>query len=500
MKQRLRKANFYRSQCKSTLIHHMVCAIYLYSYRGFLQIFLQKIIKRSTLWHKDCFRDICQPSDFVQEFINLIPHELNPAYKQSPSHFTRTRELPFPKLVTFTLSLAASGTHQGVDSKSGQFFRNARRSGLWPDARAVHRGSISKARTKVPWQAFCDILADAVRVSYEVCPKNDPQYLWHGMSVFAIDGSKYNLPATEEIRKTFDPQSGLSYPGKGHYPQCLVSTLYDVFRRLPIARTVTGRDGSEREEMKKLLPCLPPNSLLILDRGFPSYEIIHYLTGHHNGYYIVRCPATSTFPAVEAFIKKGKKDSIIWITPSNKFKRKVGTKQRRAIKLRVIKLVSPDGTVSVLLTNLFNKKVYTHDEIVALYARRWEIENYYRDEKITLEIERFHSKTVNGILQEFYAAMIMSVIARTLMVLSSHVFLSGRQEAQFKNAVFTLASEAALLVPDDAERAVTIFTEVLKEIARVKYYRPKKLRCSQPRINKRPLNKWQQNRIKKLAA
>ncbi len=76
--------------------------------------------------------------------------------------------------------------------------------------------------------------------------------------------------------------------------------------------------------------------------------------------------------------------------------------------------------------------------------------------------------------------MIMSVISRTLMVLSSQLFFSGKKELQFKNAVLTLASEAAFLVPDDPQKAITIFKEILEEIARVKYYRPKKPRSSQP--------------------
>ena len=117
-----------------------------------------------------------------------------------------------------------------------------------------------------------------------------------------------------------------------------------------------------------------------------------------------------------------------------------------------------------------------------------------------LEIEKFHSRTVNGILQELYSAMIMSVISRTLMGLSSQLFLKKHQEPQFKNAIITLASEAAFLVPDDPMKAVTIFREVLLEISRVKYYRPKLPRSSQPRVNKSPLNKWKNNKIKKVAA
>ncbi len=59
----------------------------------------------------------------------------------------------------------------------------------------------------------------------------------------------YLLHATPEIRNEFDPDSGLENDGKGHYPQCLVSTAYDVFRRMPIGRVVNPCDSSERERL-----------------------------------------------------------------------------------------------------------------------------------------------------------------------------------------------------------------------------------------------------------
>ncbi len=161
----------------------------------------------------------------------------------------------------------------------------------------------------------------------------------------------------------------------------------------------------------------------------------------------------------------------------------------------VIKLISNDGTVSVLLTNLFGKNEFSQKEIIDLYFKRWEIENHYRDEKIYLEIEKFHSKTCNGIQQELFAVLIMTVISKTLMVLSSH----GEIEPQFKNSVMALAYDAAVLAPDDPEMAIEIFKEVLKEISRVKYYRPKKPRPSQPRVTKRPNNKWVVDKTKKSA-
>jgi len=322
------------------------------------------------------------------------------------------------------------------------------------------------------------------------------------MSVFAADGSKFILPATKEIREKFDPESGLEYPGKGHYPQCLVSTIYDVFRRLPIARTVVGiKESSEREELKKLLPYVPLNGVWLFDRGYPSYEIIHYLMKNYNGYFIFRCPASSTFSAVENFVKSGKKEDVIWIDPSKSYLSNISKKERqesKAIKLRVIRLESPDGTVSVLLTNLYDKKEFRRKEIINLYFRRWEVESYYRDEKITMGIEQFHGRTVNSILQELYASMIMSVISRIIMILTSEKKYSGEKEFQLKNTLVTIASDAALLVSKDPERALSVFEEVIAEISRVKYHRPKKPRKFAPRVSKTAENKWRKRKKKAI--
>ncbi len=337
-------------------------------------------------------------------------------------------------------------------------------------------------------------------MAYSLWP-SDPSYLWHGMSVYAFDGSKFDLPATEELRKTFDPQSGFQHEGRGHYPQCLVTTAYDVYRQLPVARSVVSIHGSEREQAQALLPCIPPRSVLLFDRGYPSYELIAHLRDNYKGYYLFRCPAQSTFPAVEAFVASGKQEDFILIHPSNKYLQGLSRRQRKkakVIQLRIVRLVSPDGTVSVLLTNLLNMASFPREEIIELYFRRWAIEDHYRNEKVTLEIEKFHGKTPNSIRQEIFAAAVMSVIARTLMVLTERVHGTGTEEFQFKNAIMTLAAEAAVLVPDDPQTAVEIFNEILLAISRVKYYRPRSPRPPQPRATKRPPNKWCDGRRKKL--
>jgi hypothetical protein len=434
----------------------------------------------------------CDLNNVLQPFLNIIPDTLDSQQKRRRQDFTRIRKLPVNKVILSTISLVGNGNTNGTATHLGHLFRNARRSGLWPDAQAVHPSALSKARKKVPWEVFQTTLHDAVDLAYDLWP-DDPQYTWNGLSVYTVDGSKFMLPATETIRKAFDPDSGLEHVGKGHYPQCLVSTLYDVFRRLPVARTIVSSHGSERDEAVALLPHVPTTSVLLFDRGYPSYDLFRRLTTVDRQFFIFRCAATCTFPAVEAFVKSGKADATIWITPSNKALARLSPrhrKQLKAIKVRVILLQHPDGTVSVLITNLLNRARYSRQDIVDLYFRRWAVENYYKDEKVTLQIETFHSQTPNGIRQELFAAMIMTVIARTLMLIAQQRYVKDQHLCQCKHAILTLAAEAAILIPETPEQALVIFTELLQEIARVKYYPPATPRSSQPRINKHPINKW----------
>jgi hypothetical protein len=118
---------------------------------------------------------------------------------------------------------------------------------------------------------------------------------------------------------------------------------------------------------------------------------------------------------VEDFVKSGLQDALIWLDTASHVKIKPSdTDQQKSIKLRMVRLESPDGTLSVLITNLLNCNVYTSRSLIELYFRRWRIEEQYRDEKTHLDIETFHSQSVNGIKQELFAVIVMCVISRVM--------------------------------------------------------------------------------------
>lgn len=442
---------------------------------------------------------------FYSQLIGLLPAFCQTVGKLKKEHFTRSRKLPLSRLIVTLLHLTASGSHhEGVDIKLSGFFNLSRRGGLWPEAQTPHRSALTKARSKVSWETFAELLRKAVDLAYQAFPQRD-EYTWRGLSVFAFDGSKYTLPATAELRKTFDPDSGLDKPGKGHYPQALVNTVYDVFRRMAVGRTACPiPGGNEREQALRLLDLLPLVCVCLFDRGYPSYAFILALMQQPR-YFLMRCPTQSTFPAVEAFVRSGQQDGVIWLVPSDTFKRSLTKAERKTLtplKLRIIRLTHPDGTLSAVLTNLFDQRLFPCPCVVDLYYRRWAIENHYRDEKVGFEIERFHSKTVNGIQQELFAILIVCVIARvvTALSVSSEALETEHcnQAPQLKNAAKAFAREAAILTAMNPDRAFAIFQELLDDIRRVKYYQPHEPKPSTPRINKASANKWQGRRSQKI--
>ena len=112
-------------------------------------------------------------STVIDDFLNLIPDTVEEKHKTgSAKSFTRNRQLPLSKLITFILSMTCSGKTQGVDGKIGKFINQARRSQCWADTETVDRSAVSKARAKLSHTLFESLLADAVDLAYNLWPES----------------------------------------------------------------------------------------------------------------------------------------------------------------------------------------------------------------------------------------------------------------------------------------------------------------------------------------
>ncbi len=88
------------------------------------------------------------------------------------------------------------------------------------------------------------------------------------------------------------------------------------------------------------------------------------------------------------------------------------------------------------------------DSLIALYKARWEVENYYRDEKQWLSVEDFMSKSVLGVTQELFATVVMSLITRVSLYLEDQKVENEKREGvpQFYNAITAISKAVPKMI------------------------------------------------------
>ena len=99
-------------------------------------------------------------------------------------------------------------------------------------------------------------------------PADNPRWLWRGHRAFAVDGSKLNLPRPL-LHNGYRTPSDSS-----HYPQGLLSCLYQLRARLPLDIDLSSH-GNERAAALTHLPALRPGDVVVYDRGYYSFLMLH---------------------------------------------------------------------------------------------------------------------------------------------------------------------------------------------------------------------------------
>ena len=161
-----------------------------------------------------------------------------------------------------------------------------------PDAQVpfVSKSAVAQARQRLG--------AEPLRALFEISAKpwaeqDRKQYLFEGLSLFALDGTTLKTADTPEHREHFGEQGYLS--GRiSSYPQVRGVTLTAVPIHL-IRDAKYGAYGiNEMLYAKELLASIPDDSLTAFDKGFLSAEILCGLTnGGPNRHFIIPAKANT---------------------------------------------------------------------------------------------------------------------------------------------------------------------------------------------------------------
>ncbi len=230
---------------------------------------------------------------------------------------------------------------------------------------------------------------------------------WNDYLLFAIDGSKTEVPNSKENRQTFG-NSGNQHSETGQV-RALVSGLYDILNHfyldIEIAHISVSENELAKQNIMKLKEMGMQQSLLIIfDRGYPSLEFVDFLEKQEIQY-LFRLSSNDYISERKKMLSE---DEIVCLQHSYQRLQKIRKKHPKRYEsmktkgkttVRIVRSILPSGNELVLMTNL-SKKI-TAKDLVDLYYQRWEIEKQYHTLKNKMKFESITSKSSIYVYQDF---------------------------------------------------------------------------------------------------
>lgn len=189
-----------------------------------------------------------------------------------------------------------------------------------------------------------------------------------------------------------------------------MACLLDVRSRLLLDATFDAYDVSEYRLAARLLPALPEQSILLIDKGFYSANLLWPLQHRDHCQWLIPARAGLRGTLVACY---GRGDGRLRMPVSPAARRKdpglPAFWEVRAITRRL-----PNGEACTLLTTLDDPQAWPADAVFELYRERWEIELAFAELKNELlhNAMTLRSQTAQGVRQELWATLVMYNLVR----------------------------------------------------------------------------------------
>lgn len=344
-----------------------------------------------------------QIADFRLELTDDLFSEIDSATYHAGSTIKSDRIiLPRKRILTLTnLIVMIIKFKTSVQRELDSFFKELSNEDF--NIRVATKGAFSQARSKLnPW-AFKRLNEVAVASFY----KGAPYHKWHGRRVLAVDGTRFLLPNHPSVIKDFG-QHGMGANGDCQRSMAIGSILYDVLNQIAIDAAMAPYASSETSLLLGHLPQIKEGDLLLLDRGYPSYWLLHLLHAQKIDF-CVRLKS-DLWLQVREFTKSGEKERIVSFDLPKRDSKKLDTyegKGETPVTCRLIRIELENGEVEILCTSLLDLQEYGHEVFSELYHLRWNEEEAYKLLKSRIEIERFSGKTSLAVQQDFHAKVFL---------------------------------------------------------------------------------------------
>ena len=365
--------------------------------------------------------------------------------KNPGKDFSRTRKLPFRKVISFLLSMEGGSLATEMLSHFGCSAKIAS-----PSAFVQQRGKMDPSAMRSLFDLFVK--------------KTDSNQSYKGYRLIAADGSDIQIPTNPNDADSYFSGVGGSAP----YNLLHMDAMYDLQSHTYTDVTLVGqRKVNERDALCSMIDRSPmKKALLIADRGYEGYNLMAHLQ-EKQWCFLIRIqdivhsrgiaagldlPDKDEFDvsinlsltrkstnAVKQLCKERNKYRFLPQTASFDYLPKNRRKEDPLIfyelQFRIVRFKINDDTYETVITNL-DPSSFTANDLKVLYNMRWGIETSFRQLKYTVGLLHFHAKKVEYIYQEIFARLIMYNFSE---LITSPVILQNAIAKYVYKANFTVA-------------------------------------------------------------
>lgn len=350
--------------------------------------------------------------------------------------------------------------------------------------------SLSERRTRLPWEVFTELMRLGLRTLAQAA--THPDAFWRGWRLVALDGTQFSLTNTPQVNAA--ARKAKSRRGRAAFAKLTTGVLLEVGLHNPLAAAI-GRGGqSEWVLALELLAQLPARALLLADRlhGCAAFLAAAWAACEKVGsHFLIRARTNIKVQGIRRF-KDGSRLVRVPVRQKGRPRVIVQWLELREIRVRVQRPGHRAAELR-LWTSLLDPRSAPAQEMIELYARRWEHELYYRELKRQLrKSEVLQSHTVETGAQEIAAVVLASALlararARAAAGAASVLRVSFVKTLELMRPLWlTLALGGDLLSTRQKEQLTERFLVRAGQLVTRRRSRPR----SCPRAVRQPVSGW----------
>ncbi|KJY24757.1 IS4 family transposase [Streptomyces sp. NRRL S-495] len=318
----------------------------------------------------------------------------------------RTRLLPARVVVYFVLAMCLF-FGQGYEEVARLLVQGLEREGRWAAPwRVPTTAAIGRARLRLGPEPLRILFG---RVCRPVAVAGTQGAWYRRWRLVAVDGTVFDVPDTVANAEFFGRPGTSRGQGRSAYPQVRVAALAECGTHAVFAAEAGPLALHESALAARLFPALTEGMLVLADRGFCGFDLWR-ATKAGGADLLWRVRSVVVLPVVETLADGSYLSEIVAARDNY---RRTEPERVRVIEYRL----GRDGTVYRLITTVLDPAQAPANELAALYAQRWEIENTLDEIKNHQGGPRLvlRSQHPRGVEQEIFAFLLVHHALRDLM-------------------------------------------------------------------------------------